>query len=186
MKRKSMMKLPMALIQAGLLSSCLLLAGCSDVEMAQDVFTSELGVDVFANPRLYVADEDSIDVDKAVISAASPGVVKSNNRFVNNGSQYLDIGDYDFIMTYKGKEYPFQIKVTDTRPPSVGRSPQSVDAAVGQTIDWDSVFAATDLSGVYYETDRLPTSDFGPQNVNVKISDRFGNAVTKNITVNVS
>ncbi len=47
-----------------------------------------------------------------------------------------------------------------------------ITIGVGQTIDWNSYFQAN-----------VDTSTASTQDVQVKISDRFGNSVTKNVSV---
>ena len=57
-----------------------------------------------------------------------------------------------------------------------------ITIVVGQNVDWNSYFHATDLSGVTFEAN-VDTSTASTQDVQVKISDRFGNSVTKNVSV---
>ena len=80
------------------------------------------------------------------------------------------------------KEYPFVIKVKDTTAPVCANEVNQITIGVGQNIDWNSYFHATDLSGVTFEAN-VDTSTASTQDVQVKISDRFGNSVTKNVSV---
>lgn len=175
--------------QAGrvlLMGACLiLLSGCSRVELKQQVVETELGADLFANPRLYVKEGQSIDADKADVYAVSPGIMKTKNRFVTNGGQYLQIGEYDFMLEYNGREYPFTVKVKDTKAPVCTYSPSVLSVSPGSAVDWEKVFEAKDLSGVYYECEGLDTSVLGTSDVKVRIADRFGNAAEKIVTVTV-
>lgn len=165
------------------LAPALALSGCTTVELANQTFTVELGADVYANPRLYLKDEDSIDISKASVVALTPGVAKTSNRFVSKDSDYLNIGEYDFVLEYKGNEYPFVIKVKDTKPPTCQKNPTSIEATLGENIDWEEVFAATDISGVYYEAPSDATSYAGINTITVRVYDRFGNSAEKTIDV---
>ena len=92
------------------------------------------------------------------------------------------VGEYDFAIRDGNKEYPFVIKVKDTMPPVCASDVSEIKVGVGQNVDWNSYFHATDLSGVTFEAN-IDTSSASTQNVQVKISDRFGNSVTKNVSV---
>lgn len=161
-----------------------LLAACSGVTLKSDVVEMELGADVFANPRLYVQDGQELDVEKADVYTTSPGVMKTRNRFVTSGQSYLQIGEYDFVLEYKGRNYPFTLKIKDTTAPTCAKTPQVADVYVGATIDWDDIFGARDLSGVYYECPQLTNNIAAEGTVEVKISDRFGNSITRTVYLN--
>ena len=79
-------------------------------------------------------------------------------------------------------EYYFVIKVKDTTAPVCASEVGQITIVVGQNVDWNSYFHATDLSGVTFEAN-VDTSTASTQDVQVKISDRFGNSVTKNVSV---
>ena len=101
---------------------------------------------------------------------------------MTSGMDYLVVGEYDFAIQDGNKEYPFVIKVKDTTPPVCASEVSQITVSVGQNIDWNSYFHATDLSGVTFEAN-VDTSAASTQDVQLKISDRFGNAVTKNVSV---
>ena len=96
--------------------------------------------------------------------------------------QFWDNSKYDFAIVDGSKEYPFVIKVKDTTAPVCASEVGQITIGVGQNIDWNSYFHATDLSGVTFEAN-VDTSTASTQDVQVKISDRFGNSVTKNVSV---
>ena len=147
-----------------------LLCACSmGVQLKKQTFTIELGKDIYANPTLYL--KDSSRTSRLKVVSKSVGVDKKNNRFMTSGMDYLVVGEYDFV-----------IKVKDTTPPVCASEVSQITISVGQNIDWNSYFHATDLSGVTFEAN-VDTSSASTQDVQVKISDRFGNAVTKNVSV---
>ena len=158
----------------GVIVLSFLLCACSmGVQLKKQTFTIELGKDIYANPTLYL--KDSSRTSRLEVVSKSVGVDKKNNRFMTSGMDYLVVGEYDFAIQDGNKEYPFVIKVKDTTPPVCA-------SEVSQNIDWNSYFHATDLSGVTFEAN-VDTSSASTQDVQVKISDRFGNAVTKNVSV---
>ncbi|WP_295566880.1 hypothetical protein [uncultured Holdemanella sp.] len=165
----------------GVIVLTLILCGCSNgVQLKKQMFTIELGKDIYANPTLYL--KDSVYSRRLKVVSKSVGVDKENNRFKTSGMDYLVVGEYDFAIRDGNKEYPFVIKVKDTTPPVCASEVSEVKVGVGQNIDWNSYFHATDLSGVTFEAS-VDTSSASTQDVQVKISDRFGNSVTKNVSV---
>lgn len=163
-----------------------LMTGCLGAPvLTKQTFTFELGSDVYANPRVYIENPDREDAQEMEITAVTPGIQRTENRFVSTGKDYLQIGEYDFMLVDGSREIPFKIKVKDTQPPKIMNPVSSVDAALGSTIDWASVLQGVDLSDVYYEAPRDVTSAAGEQEITVKVLDRFGNSTDKQITVNV-
>lgn len=159
----------------------LFLWGCSSgIELQKQSFTIELGKDVYANPTLYV--KDNINLDGAKVVCNSIGVDKKNNRFMTSGKDYLVVGEYDFVIEYKNKEYPFVIKVKDTKAPVCQSGSDDFTVKKGATVNWDDYFHASDLSGVSYDG-TVDTSTTGEKDVKVVISDRFKNSVTKTVHV---
>ena len=171
-----------------LLMTLFLLTACqSNVELQKQTFTIELGSDVFANPSLYVKDPHNYDLSDAKILPISQGIQKVDNRFVNSNKQYMVPGEYDFQFSKGSTKIPFKIKIKDTQPPVTNKNPSTIKISLGQAIKWQDYFEASDLSGVRYESDPIiNTSDTGSHEVKVTISDRFGNAVEKDVTVKIS
>lgn len=171
-----------------LLFALFLMSGCSsNLELQKQTFTIELGSDVFANPSLYVKNPYNYDLSDAKIVPVSQGVQKVDNRFINANKQYMVPGEYDFQLMKGSTKIPFKIKIKDTQPPVTNKNPSTIKIGLGQAIKWQDHFEASDLSGVRYESDPiLNTSETGSYEVKVTISDRFGNAVEKNVTVKIS
>lgn len=165
-----------------------LLSGChQSILLQKQTFTIELGKDVYANPALYVKEDMNYDTSNMSVQAVSNGIRKRNNRFITGTMDYLVVGEYDFKLVDGSDEYPFKIKIKDTLPPTVKTSPTEITVARETIINWADYFEASDLSGVSYSVNtNFSTSESGSFDVVVKISDRFGNAVEKNVRVNVS
>ncbi|WP_323088985.1 hypothetical protein [Allobaculum sp. JKK-2023] len=162
------------------------LSGCTrSFQLTNQTFVMELGTDVYANPSLYIENADQVDLSNLSIEPRSPGITIADNRFITVSLDYLGVGSYDFVLKDGDAETPFVIKVKDTKPPTLKNSVEAIEIGWGQKVDWNEVFGATDLSGVYYE----PSLDFettvGEHTVEVKIRDRFGNAVVKTVKVTV-
>lgn len=169
---------------AGLL--LLVLAGCArPVELAKQTFVVELGSDVYANPSLYVKDAADEEVTGMEIISASPGVQKTDNRFISSGQEYLVSGEYDFILKNGAEEIPFVIKVKDTLPPSTKNQVESAETTLGVMPDWASLFEAADLSGVSYDAPASAVENRGESDVEVTISDRFGNSTVRTVHLTV-
>ena len=165
----------------GIILLTFLLCACSSgVQLKKKMFTIELGKDIYANPSLYL--KNQVHSDRFKVISKSVGIDKKNNRFMTSGMDYLVVGEYDFAIQDGKKEYLFGIKVKDTTAPVCANNVTSITVGVGQNIDWDSYFHATDLSGVTYEAN-VDTSTASTQDVKVKISDRFGNSVEKEVSV---
>ena len=168
------------------LGVCAMLAGCAQEDiLARKTFVVELGEDVYANPALYLDDPDKATRSMSV-SSRTPGIAINKNRFVTNNQDYLVVGEYDFVLTDRSKEYPFTLKVKDTQPPTLSSRPDRVQAYPGEQIDWASVFQASDLSGVYYDAPGGYSDNYGENEVDVVIKDRFGNSTSQHIIVEVS
>ena len=75
------------------------------------------------------------------------------------------------------------IKIKDTQPPTLTNTPSSIEVGYLEKIDWDSVFQASDLSGVTYESANDLTSTSGEKDTVVKIKDRYGNTIEQPIKV---
>lgn len=161
-----------------------LLSGCGHkVQLTNQTFVFELGQDIYANPDLYLNNPQDFEMGELLVEATSPRVSLINNRFVSTGLEYLSVGEYDFIIRQGNREIPFLVKVKDTKPPTLQQSPASIEVLWGSEIDWQEVFEATDLSGVYYEGPTSLTSEVGEHEVDMKIRDRFGNAIIRHIRV---
>ncbi len=163
--------------------SLFLIVGCSPkLHLKNQTFVFELGQDIYANPEVYLHPEE-VNLDGLVVEAKSPSVSLLNNRFVSVNLEYLNVGEYDFVLRQGKQEIPFLVKVKDTKPPTLQKFPASIEVFLGTEIDWPAVFEATDLSGVYYEAPTSLTSTLGEHEVDVKIRDRFGNAIIRHIRV---
>ncbi len=159
----------------------ILLCGCSiGVQLKKQTFTIELGKDIYANPSLYV--KNGVDTTRLKVVSNSVGIEKVDNRFVTSGLDYLVVGEYDFSIVNGKKEIPFVVKVKDTVAPVCSSDVSQITVSQGANIDWNSYFQASDLSGVNFEAN-VDTGQVGSQDVTVKIADRFGNSVTKNVSV---
>lgn len=159
----------------------ILLCGCSTgVQLKKQTFTIELGKDIYANPSLYI--KNGVDSTRLKVVSNSVGIEKVDNRFVTSGLDYLVVGEYDFSIVNGKQTIPFVIKVKDTVAPVCSSDVSQITISQGSNIDWNSYFQASDLSGVNFEAN-VDTSQVGTQNVTVKIADRFGNSVTKNVSV---
>lgn len=166
-----------------LLSLTFLLFGCSKVRLTNQTFVVELGRDVYANPDIYLQNPEDFETDELSVKTQSPQVVLVNNRFVSTGLEYLNVGEYNFVIKEKNHTIPFVIKVKDTQPPSIQNSLGVIEVNWGAEIDWQSIYEASDLSGVYYDAPTGFTSNPGEYEIDVKIRDRFGNATTRHIHV---
>lgn len=181
--RKFSALFPLAL--AGLL--CFGMTGCMEQpKLTNQTFVMELGDDVFANPNLYLDNADKVPVSAMSIEARSPAITVKDNRFVSVSLDYLGVGEYDFVLKDGGAEYPFKIKVKDTKAPVLKSAVDTLTVPVGSDIDWQEQLGASDLSGVYYEPPAGITDAAGEKVVGIKIRDRFGNSTIKEIKVNVT
>ena len=160
-----------------------LLTGCSDTILQKQTFTIEMGKDVYANPSLYV--KDGVNTDGMSVKSLEAGIRKVDNRFVSGNNEYLLVGTYDFaLVSSTGHETAFKIKIKDTQPPTLGNGISTVTLSIGQVVNWDDIFHATDLSGVSYELiPNIDTSVAGNYTCDLKVQDRYGNATTKSITI---
>ena len=168
----------------GIVFLCLLLCGCSrPVELKKQTFTIELGQDVYANPALYVKDQSANDLKNLEVVPVTVGIVKSKNRFISMGHEYLLVGEYDFEVRKNKDVFPFKIKIKDTKPPTLTHNPSQIYVPVNTVIDWGSYFAAEDLSGVEYSATQSIFLYRGENFVDLTISDHFGNSTVENIKV---
>ncbi|MCF0259004.1 MAG: hypothetical protein HUJ54_04010 [Erysipelotrichaceae bacterium] len=169
----------------GLAAALLLLWGCVKIpQPVKQTFTLELGEDVYGNPRHYVEDKEA-DYSDIEVVVHTPGVTKKNNRFVTTGSDFLAVGEYDFALAHGDQEVPFKVKVKDTLPPVPTLSPDRITVSKGAPLNWEEIYQARDLSGVYYEGPAAADFESGENPVKVRIYDRFGNSTYKDIIVEV-
>lgn len=167
--------------------SLLLLTGCSGPSLQRQTFTVELGQDIYANAALYIKDAQNYPTDDWEVEAKSSGIVKTQNRFTSENMDYLVVGQYDFVIHAGNRDIDFSISVKDTQPPTILSCPSEISVSTGQSVDWSAYIKASDLSGVSFSTaSEFNPSSAGEQDVSVRISDRFGNAVTREIHVNVT
>ena len=165
----------------GIISLSFLLCACSlGVQLKKSMFTIALGKDIYANPTLYL--KNATFSSRLKVVSKSVGVDKNNHRFMTSGMDDLVGGDYYFAIVDGSTEYPFVLTVKSTTYPVCASEVGQITIGVGQNVDWNSYFHATDLSGVTFEAN-VDTSTASTQDVQVKISDRFGNSVTKNVSV---
>lgn len=161
------------------------LTGCQNPVLTNKTFVMELGSDVYANPSLYIDNPEKVDLSRMEIETKDSGITISDNRFVSASLDYLGVGEYDFVLKDRNREYPFVIKVKDTQPPTIKNAPATLEADLNAPIDWSQTIQADDLSGVYFDAPVGITSTPGEKSVEVKIRDRFGNSVTRTIQVTV-
>lgn len=157
----------------------ILLGGCaSQIQLQKHTFTIELGKDVYANPALYVKEGSNYDTSDMSIQAVSNGIRKKDNRFITGGEDYLVVGEYDFKLVDGSNEYPFKIKIKDTKPPTINSVPSEISVAKETIIDWSKYVDASDLSGVSFSVNtNFSTAESGQVDIILKITDRFGNSV---------
>lgn len=161
----------------------LVLTGCAPrYQLKKQTFTYELGKDIYANPNMYIKDANSYNLNNVQVQPVSKGIYKLQNRFVNEGKEYLVCGEYTFKIVSGGTEIPFKIKIKDTQPPTLEKTPKKTTVEAGENVNWQKVFDASDLSGVNYES-TLDTSIAGTYPTTVHIYDRFGNGIEKHVTV---
>lgn len=142
------------------------------------MFTIELGKDIYANPTLYL--KNATFSSRLKVVSKSVGVDKKNNRFMTSGMDYLVVGEYDFAIVDGSKEYPFVIKLKIQRLQYV--QVKWVKSQLG--LDRMLIGIPTFMRQIYRELllkANVDTSTASTQDVQVKISDRFGNSVTKNV-----
>ena len=167
---------------------CLLVcSGCSNkIELQKQTFTIELGKDVYANPGLYVKEDMNYDTSNMEVRVVSNGIRKKDNRFITGELDYLVVGEYDFKLVDGENEYPFKIKIKDTQPPTINEAPSEITVEKETIIDWSQYFDVSDLSGVSFSVNQnFSTAETGSVDIVLKISDRYGNAVEKNVRVNI-
>lgn len=163
----------------------LLLTACSSkMELKKHTFTYELGSDVYANPNLYVKDADQYDLSEVKIIPTSKGLSKVDNHFVNEKKDYLVCGVYSFQLVDGNNKIDFKVKIKDTKAPNVAQSPSEIKVNQGEIPDFQSAFQASDLSGVNYDA-TWDTTVTGSKDITVRIYDRFGNSVEKNVKLTV-
>lgn len=169
-------------LKKGLLLLVFSAAACSSsTELAKQTFVVELGADVYANPNLYLKDTTGTDAAGMEVVCLGEGVQVVDNRFVSAGHDYLVSGEYDCLLKNGQEELPFVIKVKDTLPPSCKEQPEKVETTIGIMPDWVSVFEASDLSGVSWSAPASAVEERGERDVDVTLSDRFGNSVVKTV-----
>ena len=99
---------------------------------------------------------------------------------MNEQKDYLACGVYEFTLVDGRTKIPFKVKVKDTQAPNVRYNPTKIKVEKGEVPDFQDAFQATDLSGVNYDA-TWDTTTSGTSNVTVRIYDRFGNSVSKEV-----
>lgn len=162
-----------------------MLCGCSGTPLRKQTFTIELGNEVYANPSLYI--KDNYDTEGMSVKTLNGGIKKEDNQFISGNNEYLLVGTYDFaIVTKNGREIPFRIKIKDTQPPTLRSIQKEIVVDKNSVINWDQYVGADDLSGISYEmVPNIDTSVAGSYPIELRVSDRFGNSVSRSIVVNV-
>lgn len=164
-----------------LFCTCFLFGCAKTIELQKQTFTIELGQDVYGNPALYMKNPDDFNIENISVAALDKTIAKKDNRFTTVDSDYLVCGVYDFEIIAGGQRVPFKIKIKDTQPPSLQKSPDTLTVKQNQEINWQEVFEASDLSGVSYEAPGASTALKGSKDVVVTIQDKFGNSTQRSI-----
>lgn len=146
-----------------------------------DDFTIEYGENISNN----VADYLIKGTDKKIIDNAT---VKIND--IDKELDFPDVGDYTVEVCYKNQTKKVIVTVKDTTPPVFIDQNDVVNIFTNETVNYQELFDAEDLSGVIIplevDDSEVDYSKAGTYTLTVKATDGYGNHTTKEVTLNIT
>lgn len=188
MKKKVILVITVVVILLGIVG-IIFYKNQNTLKVKETVFTFEMGEKVPFEAKYYLSDTNS----EKVINASD---IKLKNNYLLNqenqelkteGIDYLNVGTYEVIITYKNKDVSFTIKVEDTTIPEfVNFKDEIVLEQNSLNVDLIKFFEAKDLTDVTIIIDSdYDLSVVGEYPINVKATDQHNNTITKESMIKV-
>ncbi len=158
--------------------------------------TIELGDEVSIKPQDYLAkdktDEDAYEnaqLTSTIMKKPDSYTIVDNKTIVSKGKNYLDVGKYNFEISYLSQSKKVIVNVVDTVKPvfEVFNTQVEVEAETKE-IKWADYYQASDLTDVQIKVDdsEVNLNKAGTYKITVTATDANGNSISKNAKVKVN
>lgn len=189
MKKKVILGITLIILALYIIVGVIFLKNKDTLKVKETVFTFELGEKVPFEVKYYLSDKTS----KKVIDASDIklknvySLNQDNNELKTDGIDYLNVGTYDVIISYKNKNVSFAIKVEDTTKPEFTNFKDEIVLEQNSLdVDLTKFFEAEDLTDVTIIVDsNYDLSTPGEYTINVKAADQHDNTITKESKIKV-
>lgn len=150
----------------------------SRIEVVND-FTIEFGEKIPSNVTEYLKE----DTDEKIIENATIEILGLDKEL-----EYPATGEYIVKVTYKNQTKEVVVTVEDTTEPVFVDFKSELNIYTGETVDWNTLFSAEDLSEVTIEVDdsAVNYSAEGSYKIIVNATDTSDNSISQTATVNVT
>lgn len=189
MKKKVILIGLLTLVSMSMISGILLFKNRNVLKLKEQVFIYELGDKISFKPGEFLASS----VDKKVVNNSkldfknSYSVDVIEEELKSSNLDYLKVGLYEVVLTYKDKSTSFEIKVEDTtKPEFIDFKEEIVIEKDALNVDLTKFYEAKDLSGVtvVVESDYDLSKD-GEYDALIKAVDQYKNINEKKAKIKV-
>lgn len=161
-----------------------------------------IGLSVFMMLGVSACGNNSLDLKKtSTVAEVGSSVSKSVSDYVNISDDKMKteitvdssqvntnkVGNYDLVLSYKGKDYIVNVEVKDTQGPKISQKEFVIDYDTEYGVE--DIVDVSDPSGYTVEFDGGYTScefhNGGEQTLKVVAEDSYGNKTIKEITIDV-
>ena len=162
---------------------------CSNTLKLKDSnFIFEFGEEVPFNVEYYLSKSNENIKTNSKIKFKNEYLVNTDNGIIkSDDSNYLNIGEYELYIEYKGKKYYFNIEVKDTTKPEFKNFKKEIILEQNSVdVDLSKFYEATDLSNttIVVESD-LDISKIGEYKAIVRATDYFDNYIEQESIIKV-
>lgn len=150
------------------------------LELKQESFVVEYGDTVSTNAKTYLKSDDNDILENAKIDLSE--LKKEKDK------EYIAVGKYDAKVSYKKNSIDFVIEVKDTKAPVFKELLENIVLEQNaEDVDFTKFFKAEDLSDVKItvESKKVDLKNIGFYEIKVTAKDKYDNAVTRNVKVEV-
>lgn len=166
----------------------LFLSNKDRIVLKQDTFIFELGEEVPFGAAYYLNDDSIKDINKINLELENrESIIIQENKLLSDTKDYLNVGKYPAIVSYKKETKKFMIEVKDTTKPEFKEfNDKIVIEQNAKDVDLTKFFKAEDLTHVELSIEgEYDLSKIGDFEITIVATDESKNQSKKQFTLTV-
>ena len=187
-KKRLIIILVIGILTVIFLIGLLFLSNKDRIVLKKDTFIFELGEEVPFDAAYYLNDDSIKNINQIEFDLESrESVTIQENKLLSNKKDYLDVGKYPALLSYKKETKKFMIEVKDTTKPEFKEfNDKIVIEQNAKDVDLTKFFKAEDLTHVELSIKgEYDLSKIGDFVISVVATDEFKNQSKKEFTLTV-